>query len=129
METRKLLYNQLENMLETFFKKMEVEIDKATHEFIRNPKQLELNITNLQVDLTQISEKIQQIDNIFFDRLKGLLHSFETQAQKLITTYTAGPKMEDASSKITYAKDLQDLLDELRSFLDKIFSAIRQQFT
>ncbi|PIS01454.1 MAG: hypothetical protein COT84_02145 [Chlamydiae bacterium CG10_big_fil_rev_8_21_14_0_10_35_9] len=127
MSDAKILYNQLENTLETFFKKLDVEVNKSIHEFIRNPKQLELNLTNLQVDLAEFSEKISTLDNVFFEQLKGMLHSFEAQALKLIKTYVVGPKMEDTTSKIEYSKNLEDLLGELRGILDKIFTLIRKQ--
>ncbi|MGD2169157.1 MAG: hypothetical protein PVI40_02820 [Chlamydiota bacterium] len=127
MSDAKILYNQLENTLETFFKKLDVEVNKSIHEFIRNPKQLELNLTNLQVDLANLSEKINTLGCVFFEQLKGLLHSFETQSLKLITTYAAGPKMDDTTSKIEYSKNLQDLLDELKGILDKTFTLIRKQ--
>lgn len=127
MEKESFLYNRLENLTETFFKKLDVEVNKAIHESHRNLKQLELNLVNLEVDVTKLLEELEEKKPTFFDSLKGLVHSFLKQAGKVIEIYAEGLKRDDATSKIEYSKNLQDSLNDLRSFLDKIFSLVQKK--
>lgn len=120
------ILNTLENQCETFYKQLDIETEKAGHNFHKNPKHLDLLMTNLTVDIEQSLNRLKELDSIFYQQIKGDLTSYEKTALQLIGSYKIVPV--DSSETLAFLKTIQDKKDELRSLLDLIFQKVQKHF-
>jgi hypothetical protein len=121
----KLVFNHIENTCEKLYKIFANETKKAALEFSLNPRKLATNFTDWQVDLNIDLEKLKEMDPIFFNEIKGGIHSFEKSAKQLIKTYKNKPEENTGSMQLKYFKELQDAESELKGVLSDIFKKIK----
>jgi len=122
----KIIFNHIENVCENLYKSFSNETKKAASGFLLNPKKVDLDFSNWQVDLNIDLEKLKELDPDFFNEIKGNIHTFEKSAKKLIKAYKNKPQDESSSSQLEYFKNMQDTEYELKSVLSAIFNSIRK---
>jgi len=121
----KLIFNHIENTCENLYKTFSNEARKASAENLLNPKKMDLDLVNMQVDLNTDLDKLKELDPNFFNEIKGCIHSFETSAQHLLRAYKNKPEEKSGSMQFEYFKELQNAEEELKAVLNKIFQTIK----
>jgi len=121
----KLIFNHIENTCENLYKTFSNEAKKASAEHLLNPKKLDLDLVNLQLDLNADLDKLKELDPNFFNEIKGCIHSFEQSAKHLLRSYKKKPEERSGAMQFEYFKELQDAEEELKSVLSTIFQTLK----
>jgi len=121
----KLIFNHIENTCENLYKTFSNEAKKASSENLLNPKKLDFDLVNMQVDLNADLDKLKELDPNFFNEIKGCIHSFEKSAKHLLKSYKNKPEEKSGAIQFKYFKELQDAEEELKSVLTNIFQTIK----